>query len=147
MGKQYNKLSNIEAALSSHSIVQRTVTVDSCEHHPAIMLLADNIENFNAEPTIFLEVHYIHNGSDRVAHFFSETDYVLVFHVDDYWFDEEDGSDYELELVRLYETARFFQMLQSILNEYEYAVMRDPSFTHGRELLNEFAAGDTPTAQ
>lgn len=151
MGKQYNKLSNLTAALSAHSIMQSIVHTHSCEHHIAIQLLAENVEDFEAKPTSFLEVHYIFNGLDRVAHFFEETDIVMVFHVDDYWFHEhDDGNEesvYEIEGLRLFKTARFFQMLQSTLNEYDYAVMRDPSFTHGRELLNEFAAGDTPTAQ
>lgn len=146
MGQQYNKLDNLRAAFCAHTMFKQCVTITSCEHHPAIQMVAEVTDELKAEPTTFLEVHYIFNGEDRVAHFFNETNVVLVFHVSYYEFDEEDGSDFDIEYITLFGTDSFFQMVQDVINEHVYTVINDPAITHGMELIDEFAAGDTPTA-
>ena len=146
MGQQYNKLDNLQAAFCAHTMFKQCVTITSCEHHPAIQMVAEVTDELKVAPTTFLEVHYIFNGEDRVAHFFNETNVVLVFHVSYYEFDEDDGSEYDIDHIVLFRIDDFFRMAQDVINEYEYTLSKDPSITHGIELIDEFAAGDTPTA-
>lgn len=150
MPEQYNKLKTISSALPGHSAMRQVTTIESCEHHDAILALSTIDPDFTADPTTFIEAYFILNGEERLAHFFTESDLVMVFHISDFFYDEDTGSDYEFHNLLIYKTADFFKMLNQIQNEYDFVTVPEGDeaifFERSREVLKELANGSAPVS-